>query len=133
MASHFDMMITSQEHFDFLALPPEVRNIILKYVLVPGEVYPRPSMWPTQNNYKTVPPKAPDTWCRDLMNEPFMKGNLRDFHEIIKAKSRDTVPHPLEGFSLLAACKQTYEEGCRLFYEDYIFHLPRGPVEYTQD
>ena len=130
-----------EKGIDYLGLPPEVRNHIMSYILVPGEVHPRPSKWPTTNIESIIPCegilslKATDEWCDQLLHrDPLIEGRpKRCLGEIATAKSQDVLPKPLPGYQLLAACKTTYEEGRRLFYEENVFHLPLGPVEYTHD
>jgi len=42
-------MTTRQKGFDYLSLPPELRNQVMEYALVPGNVYPKkPSRRPTR-------------------------------------------------------------------------------------
>lgn len=93
----------SQEGFNYLSLPPEIRNMVMGYVLVPGDVYPLSSPRPAE--------------CQTLRDEQLPEDR----------------PRRLPGFQLLAACKQTQAEGQRLYYEENTFHLPPGPVEHTEE
>ncbi|KAK3172797.1 hypothetical protein OEA41_006122 [Lepraria neglecta] len=54
-----------------------------------------------------------------------------DFKDKAEKENRFRMRQP--GFQLLATCKQAYEEGHRLFYDDNVFHLPRGPVSNTRE
>ncbi|KAL6712939.1 hypothetical protein ACLMJK_009494 [Lecanora helva] len=124
--------IYHQKPFRYLDLPSEVRNMIMGYVLNPGDVYvrpltrPRPEQagpWDTLTEecalplfplkYSWLPPynSFDKEFCKLVGDEPLPKASVKP------------------GFQLLAASKQTLAEGHRMFYEDNIFHLPHGPLE----
>lgn len=82
--------------FPYLELPPELRNRIMRYALVPGIVCLRPSL-PGGNN-ATINTRR-QLWYRS---------------------------RPVPNLQLLATCKQIYAEGLRMFYSNNIFCIPSG-------
>lgn len=88
--------------FNFLLLPGEIRNRIMEYILVPGDVF-IPKMHVTD---------------RDVCYED---------HEVYYESSFKSAP----GFQFLAASRQTYAEGHKMFYKENNFHLPFGPMSHN--
>lgn len=123
----------------YLNLPGEVRNQIMGYVLMPGNVHPRVAL--------SVPAKkrasnSKSTWnvlmvaIRGMSLECIQKVLLAVICRVLSGvfapffavESRRKIQ---PGFQLLATCKQVRLEGRGMFYGTNIFHLPHGPLEDT--
>ena len=129
-------MVISGNQFQFFALPAEIRNQIMEYVLVPGDVY-------------VCPPKRTDrahsSWISPFSRVKRFANTLATLSrhvssqfQIFDIKAADaqlrrqyTFQQP--GFQLLATCKQAYNEGHRMFYTMNNFHWSPGPIESTVD
>jgi len=205
------IMFTQRKGFDYLSLPPELRNKVMESALAPGDVYVRPPKPAAESTWKAakkaissllnvegflflleaffcagihgiVPfivlggwvlvevwhssPGAAVLWFCAFTAFPLINCLLSywAYEFLIRRMSRQEVmdyhcnsqsdPHYNQssqdesltgkqlpkpsyykppGHQLLSACKQTQEEGHRLFYETNTFHLPPGPVEHTQE
>lgn len=160
-------MAARQDSFRYFDLPGEIRNKVMEYVLVPGDVRPSPSasvkpaQRPAQRQISTFPSHIAGLLVVCL--SPFVlvkvfqypvqgwNPNFESFagalpillsrllNRIIvdfkdkKAEKENRVRMRQPGFQLLATCKQAYQEGHRLFYDDNVFHIPRGPVSNTRE
>ena len=106
-----------QQPLGYFSLPQEIRDQIMDYVLVPGEIL-------------LTGPKP--------INRHHRPSALRAVHRMVETVSRRhhrdstsvRVRQP-PGFQLLATCKQACAEGLTVFYSRNIFYLPAGPVENT--
>lgn len=120
-------MPAPQKPFRYFDLPGEIRNKILHYVLVPGDIYPRSdvSFNPRKKNTKPIWGKIYE--ALSLWKLAGLKGLVP------KADTRNQRPTfaPQPGFQVLATCKQARSEGYAMFYDLNTFHLPHGPVQNT--
>lgn len=103
-----------QQPVGYFSLPPEIRNMIMELVLVPGQV-------------ALVAPKSFKRHRSSLLQ--------RTFQRVMKTGSqrreKDLKPTCISwppGFQLLATCKQACAEGQAVFYTSNVFVLPPGPV-----
>ena len=114
-------MVTPRNHFRYFALPAEIRNQIMEYILIPGDIYIRPekrkSRFSQLERYLT----AMATRSRHL------SGKLQRFVTGTSLDKQCTIQQ--SDFHLLATCKQAYNDGHYMFYAMNTFHLPPGPVE----
>lgn len=129
--SPYFIMANSEKCFPYFALPPETRNQIMEYVLIPGDVYIRPT-----NGARHVEqaPKPPSSRLRRFVN------SMATLSRHLSGRARRVITHSMDlrpkrdftaqqpGFQLLATCKQAYNEGHHMFYANNTFHLPPGPV-----
>lgn len=104
----------TQRHRDqvgFYSLPGEIRNEIMRLVLVPGEVHIRAT------REHGVKAKIHRVW---------------DAVERIPKRCREIpTPPSLPGFQMLATCKAVYGQNHEMFYSSNTFFLPPGPFEQT--
>jgi len=93
-----------EKPFAYLSLPGEVRNMIIRLVLVPGAVRPPAYRSPTRRE----PP-------------------LDELIELARetTSSKDILP----GIAFLVLNHQIYNEASTLFYSSNIFFLPTGPCD----
>ena len=98
-------------HFDFFSLPPEIRNEIMRLVLVPGDVHLR---GPKKHGVKA---KIHHAW--DAVHQL-----PRDCHKIPAAPS-------LPGFQMLATCKSVYGQYHETFYSSNTFFFAPGLFKET--
>lgn len=127
--------------FRYLSLPPEIRNKIMEYALMPGNVHPRlPIPSPLKDPIQTPSqPMRSFFWALLALFFAFMgktlfveKSDKPTFRaNLTPMKALPGRPRSLPGFQLLATCKQTCEEGKELYYEKNVFHLPSGPIGNT--
>ena len=156
-------MAARQDSFRYFDLPGEIRNNVMEYVLVPGDVRPsssasanpaqRLARQPAQRQISSFPSLiagllfaclSPFVLVKVFQHpiqgwnptfEAFAGALLRitfDFKDK-KAEKENHVRMRQPVYQLLATCQQAYQEGHRLFYEDNVFHLPRGLVSNTQN
>ena len=138
----------NKKGFDYLSLPPELRNQVMKHALVPGDVYSENRTPLIVLNvdpilvtifdivYETIIYKM--TYSERLITRGlwvvlllFVFSREHVYYDTLKAERKRTIQarkRNLPGFQLLAACKQTQEEGERLFYGTNTFHLSPGPL-----
>ena len=126
-------MANSEKHFPYFALPPETRNQIMEYVLIPGDVYIRPTNG-ARHVEQAPKPKPPSSRLRRFVN------SMATLSRQLSGRARRVITHSMDlrpkrdftaqqpGFQLLATCKQAYNEGHHMFYANNTFHLPPGPV-----
>ena len=108
-------MAPHAEVFRYTSLPAEIRNTIMEYALVPGDVYPCPKEpKPTSTN----PSRK---LLRAVFKRPSatFKTKVGDIdHQV--ATTKQPGPH------LLTTCKKAYQDGHYMFYTMNTFHLPAG-------
>lgn len=110
-------MATPTQVFPYTSLPAEIRNAIMEYALIPGDVYPSPKE-----------PKPTSTHSsRKLLRAVFKRPP-----PTFKTKTGGA-DHPVAattpkqpGFHLLTTCKEAYQDGHYMFYTLNTFHLPAG-------
>lgn len=119
-------MPAEHKPFRYFDLPGEIRNKILQYGLVAGDIYPcgEASMRARKRKPKAV-------W--DMMYEAFGLWKFAGLEGLVPKvdKPQRQIVTPLPGFQLLATCKQARLEGRSIFYELNTFHLPHGPIQNT--
>lgn len=128
------MMATSEKHFRYFALPAEIRNHIMEYILVPGDIYIRPAQ---RARRAQQPWKSPSPQPKRFVNA--ISTLFRHSPSQPQRRVTDTTEFSLNGqfaiqqsgFQLLATCKQAYNEGHYMFYAMNTFHWPPGPVNNT--
>ena len=128
------MMATSRNQFRYFALPAEIRNQIMEYVLRPGDVYIRSAKRTSHAQQPENPPSsrlkrilsAMATLCRQLSCQP-----QRLVPSDVHLKEQFTVQQP--GFNLLATCRQAYNDGHYMFYTMNTFHWPPVPSNDPND
>ena len=82
--------------FEYFSLPPEIRNMIMSYVLVPGEIHVRK---PSNK------PRIPHGQNKEMTTRT------------------QALPYSTYGVHVLATCRQVYREGID---SENIFYLPSG-------
>lgn len=142
---------SSDSKAEYMALPPELRNQIMKYVLTPGTIY-LPQMGPTMSKYIiTRPPKSPIK--RSFLEKAHRAMDQSDcfwaniiVHGIgnLHFGQNSLYPPPgapvgkrrlpgnrgsVHGFQLLATSKTVLREGQAFFWSENTFYLPRGGFE----
>ena len=136
-------MAADPARLSYFSLPGEIRNKIMGYVLVPGDVYPYRSVLKTSTGSPETALNAKArsgvhllAYCkrafRRIRNK--IKGYVLIREDIDPCRSTsetstykaETTPktEPRPGIQLIATCKQAYSEGCELFYSSNTFHLP---------
>ena len=105
-----------------LLLPPEIRNRIMQFVLVPGDIYlpGRPSSIITKAR-RNLRAKDPIEAVVRRIHFPYLSMVL-DEHQ-----ARQDIELKY-GCQVLATCKQLYCEGHAMFYSLNTFHLAPGPL-----
>lgn len=98
----------------YLSLPAQIRNKIIKYVLLPGDIHIRAAK---KNGVKA---KVYRVWD-ELRRFPNGGGD----REFLKP------PPPMPGFQILATCKSIYGLYHERFYALNTFFLPPGPLDET--
>lgn len=97
--------------FDFFSLPIEIRNEIMRLVLVPGEIHILTA------------------------KERGVKAKIQRVWDTVQAfpKSQQSLPimPSLPGFQVLSTCKLVYGANHEMFYSSNTFFLPPGPLEET--
>ena len=125
-------MAISGDQFNFFALPAEIRNQIMEYVLVPGDVYVRlpkrtdhaHSSWISRSSRVKRILNTLATLSRQVSSQLQVSGiKAADPH----LRRQHTFQQP--GVQLLATCKQAYNEGHYMFYTRNTFHWQAGPVD----
>ena len=101
--------------YSFFGLPPEIRNQILNYLLVPGEVDVKKS----SHTETTFIPA--DGHTRRVILEARSSGRLKQFIS------------PKSGLPFLATCRQAYAEGRTYYYGQNTFFLAPGGIRNTLD
>lgn len=130
----------------YLSLPPEIRNQIMGYVLMPGDVHPcvTPFQYEEDRTLEAkrvlksgtvtvmgsrlgLMYKAPLSSTYAVLSRLFAP-LTQDLGPLKKTKPRQANQ---PGFQLLASCKQVYNEGHFIFYSTNTFHMPRGQLQDT--
>ena len=140
------MLADSSDHTDhpskdrnmgYCSLPPEIRNQIMRLVLVPGQIHIRPSIVAKLNaQYLAMQPS--------VLAKPFfliktaIVNKVSAFVDWIPMKvsrsPKEVKPSSAKsGCQLLATCRQVYHEGHVWFYSLNTFYIPRGPLSHTLD
>ena len=91
--------IDCEDHFRFLDLPPEVRNLIYRQLLTfRGPTYPT-------NGTPT---------------------SVKSQHKDLRQKKRDAIPVPQSALNILCTNQQIHKEAMKLFYQenDLVFSAP---------
>lgn len=101
------------ERISYLALPAQIRNKIIRYVLLPGDIHIRAA------KEHGVKAKAQRIW--DVLQQIQNGDDHRKF----------TRPPSLPGFQILATCKSIYGLYHERFYALNTFFLPPGPLDET--
>ena len=123
-------MAASTKTFHFFASPPEIRNRIMGYVLVPGDVYVRSSTSTSQARQPQQSRKFLSSPFRRFMNAASTLSRRVTGHHRRYAINTTEIssigPPSLQqpGFQLLITCKQAYHEGHLMFYTMNTFHWP---------
>ena len=113
------------ERPSILQLPPEIRNRIMQFALVPGDIYlPGP------------PPKIIAKARRNLRANDSIEAIVRKIRypylsKVLKRRQAQKDPGMKYGCQVLATCKQLYCEGYAMFYSLNTFHLAPGPLHNT--
>lgn len=122
--------------FRFFALPPEIRNEIVRQILVPGSIYLETlsGRWGlrhphVENGYRHLTATLQRRenhkllQCTRQIDKQFLTFPPRRFHRI-GGSPRTQQP----GIQLLATSQSMYAHGHRLFYTQNEFHLAPGPI-----
>lgn len=130
---------TSQRRkpFNFLSLPAEIRNDILSYVLVPGEVHIRATKEHGMKATIKHVRKEMQRFCRDYQQTKYYGTKwriqyVRETMQCFYLRCQEIPKMPsLPGFQMLATCKSVYEQNHEQVYSSNTFSLPPGPLEET--
>ena len=100
--------------FDYSALPPEIRNQIMRLVLISRDgIDPPPRL-----NLSPLPIKLPiPRYRRILSSMKLLPAPKRMIH---------FKPKPIPGIQLLATNREALEAGQVMFYADNVFYVPYG-------
>lgn len=130
---------TQQNIFPYTSLPAEIRNLIMEYALVPGDVYPCNDAAARERTSK----QSSSSSGKLLRAAGFFKRPSAQHVKMIKiggveygvrsssdggnddGKKQQQVQ---SGIQLLKTCKAAYRDGYRIFYSSNTFHLPPGSV-----
>lgn len=107
-----------QQPIGYFSLPPEIRNMIMELVFVPGQVL-LDDFKPIKRDHKSFLLQG----ALHRMIKPVSKRSNKE------SKSKSVLQPP--GFQLLATCRQICAEGYPVFYSSNVFFLPPGPLENT--
>lgn len=113
--------IPKNDGFPYLLLPPEIRNIIMRLVLVPGNIHvcvAKPRQ--VKNAGRILGP------IHSLMAEFSLAKHISRY-------GSGDCPLRKPGFQLLATCNQVRSEGTEFFYSMNTFSIPPGFAEYSHD
>ncbi|KAL9065377.1 MAG: hypothetical protein Q9161_008280 [Pseudevernia consocians] len=122
--------------FPFYALPPEIRNDIIRYVLVPGSIYLESlsGRWGLRNPYLESNYRRLTATLQTNVNQKILHCTRRIDKRLVD------FPHPRfhkiggspstqqPGIQILATSKELYAHGHLLFYTQNHFHLAPGPI-----
>lgn len=97
--------------FDYFSLPPEIRNEIMRHVLVPGDVHIRGT------EKRGVKAKIQHAW--DAV------------HQLPEDYPKPPAVPSLPGFQMLATCKLIYGQYHETFYSSNTFFFAPGPFKET--
>lgn len=123
--SHYDQ--TMHNRHNYLGMPGEIRDLILRFCVVPGQV-----QLPGQPVNRARVPKRP-------YNDPEFPLDriIADFwHSLRFPFFSRALPNPGGGnpnlaLGILSANRQAYAEGSGLFWSLNTFFLPHGPLSHT--
>ena len=106
-SSYADWLATMPQNttktINFFLFPPEIRNMIMSYVLVPGEVEVRKPSTKPRIPVGQTESRAPVAACS----------------------------YRSKGFQMLATCRQAYAEGVKRYYSENVFYLPPGHYQHS--
>lgn len=119
----------------YFSLPVEIRNDIMLYVLVPGQIHIQPppiSTLDVQNlvMQRNALPQLSDTVRTTITNDipglskPTDRGPFSSRTQF-KPATAET------GCQFLGTCRQAYTEGRELFYTLNTFYIPPGPLSHA--
>ena len=119
------MMATPQNQFRYCALPAEIRNQIMEYVLIPGDVYIRPTNrtphaqhpWKASSSRLKRFVGAMASLSRHLFGQP--QCLVTDTADV-RLKGQSTIQQA--GCQFLETCKQAYNDGHYTLYAINTFH-----------
>lgn len=119
----------------YFSLPAEIRNVIMRHVLVPGQIHIRPPPISTrimQNLVKqsSALPQPIDTMRTMIADEvPGVSEptNHGPFYSLSQYKPAILEP----GCQFLATCRRAYTEGREWFYTLNTFYIPPGPLSHA--
>lgn len=114
------MAIPSQV-FRYTSLPAELRNAIMEYALVPGDVYP------CLTESKPTSPKPSRKLFRTVLSHP------RAVFKVRVGGVEHQLATKQPGFQLLRTCKKAYQDGHYMFYSMNTFHLPAGSARDAEE
>ena len=111
--------------FRLLDLPSEIVLMILRLILVPGRVYPRPRI-------KEQGKGGSRAAQGEIGSKAFLSRNPRSpsLGNVDKRRIRSSNLEP--GYQILATRKQILKDGAPLFYSKNVFYIPRGLARYAQ-
>ena len=105
-----------------LRLPPEIRNRIMHYILVPGDIYI------PGHSHKIITKARRNLRAKDRIEAVAKKIQYPYLSKILSMRQGQRDSDIKYGFQVLATCKQLYCEGYAMFYCLNVFHLPPGPL-----
>ena len=113
------------ERPSILQLPPEIRNRIMQFALVPGDIYlPGPSPKIITKAHRNLRANDPIEAIVRKIRYPYLS-------KVLKRRQAQKDPKLKYGCQVLATCKQLYCEGHAMFYSLNTFHLAPGPLHNT--
>lgn len=137
--------LSSNSSYGYNILPGELRNLIRKEILVPGEVWIRPP--PLCKGAKLDLLDKIWLWLVSLLDSLVTLIKFEDRLTLMMSKlthlqgrlgkrpksSRRIKRGPCTAYRFLASCKQARQEDSATFYSQNTFHLPPGPVANTEE
>ena len=117
-------IMASGQHCPYFALPAEIRNQIMEYVLIPGDIYIRPAK---RTRRAQRPWKSAFLRPKRFMNAvTTLSRYLLGQSQRLSTDKSQTIKQP--GLQFLLTCKQAYNDGLCMFYARNTFHWPPGPL-----
>lgn len=130
---------SQKKTFPYTSLPAEIRNLIMEYALVPGDVYPcttaaakeRTTISSLGSSCKLL--RAAGIFKRpSALHVKMIKIGGVEYGMVSSSNGNDGKDKDKEqkqvqsGYQLLKTCKAAYRDGYRIFYSSNTFHLPPG-------
>ena len=131
-------MSSPRRPFRYFDLPGEIRNEIMSYILVPGDVYIRPPHRIAKHTASTIGVQVRETKVKlRMISRYLLASGQRLLHNIGSSNHQrslsagNAITTPRSALRFLSVCRQTRSEGSPVFYSMNTFHLPHGPIAIT--
>lgn len=126
----------AQNGISYLSLPPEVRNVIAYYSLVPGrvylpQVYEAISIMPHDYEEPREQPRVGRVEHFQRLGRIYLRKILRT---VLKCKTFQALPSnpAIAAQALMATNQRIYQESHAMYWRLNTFYLPPGPVAHAE-